>query len=128
MRLVGRVRHSGANYTFELSVPLELGWSAACGAAHPRHHQEKTVTDSHETAPGIVFAYRVHVIRYKRAGVETELFQSKGAFTTGSEKADEEPPVVVEGTKEELDEDLEEENDGTEIPVGDGDVYIRFSA
>jgi hypothetical protein len=74
-----------------------------------------------------VFAYRVHVIRYKRAGVETELFESKGAFMTGSGRADdEEPPVVVECTKEELDEDLEEENDYTETSIGDDDVCISF--
>lgn len=122
-------KETGANYGIELSgsgppipgpVPLELGASVA-------HHQEKSVTDSYETAPGIVFAYRVHVIRYKRAGVETELFQSKGAFMTGSGRADdEEPPVVVEGSKEELDEDLEEENDYTETLVGDDDVCISF--
>jgi hypothetical protein len=101
-------------------VPLELGLSVA-------HHQEKTVTDSYKTAPGIVFAYRVHVIWYKRAGVETELFQSKGAFMTESGRADdEEPPVVVEGTKKELDEDLEEENDYTVTSIGDKDVCIRF--
>ncbi|RMZ91634.1 hypothetical protein DV736_g1131, partial [Chaetothyriales sp. CBS 134916] len=121
-------KETGANHTVELSgsgppipgpVPLELGASVA-------HHQEKTVTDSYETAPGIVFAYRVHVIRYKRAGVETELFQSKGAFMTGSGRPDdEEPAVVVEGTKEELDEDLEEENDYTEILIGDNDVEVR---
>ncbi|KAH8194218.1 hypothetical protein TruAng_011615 [Truncatella angustata] len=122
-------KETGANYTVDLSgsgppipgpVPLELGASVA-------HYQEKTVTDSYETAPGIVFAYRVHVIRYKRAGVETELFQSKGAFMTGSGRADdEEPPIVVEGTKEELDEDLEEENDYTETWIGDNDLCISF--
>jgi hypothetical protein len=122
-------KETGANHTVELSgsgppipgpVPLELGASVA-------HHQEKTVTDSYETAPGIVFAYRVHVIRYKQAGVETELFQSRGAFMSGSGRADdEEPPVVVEGTKEELDEDLEEENDYTETSIGDDDVCISF--
>ncbi|KAL7933157.1 hypothetical protein V8C35DRAFT_305078, partial [Trichoderma chlorosporum] len=122
-------KEAGANYTVELSgsgppipgsLPQGLGASIA-------HRQEKMVTDSYETAPGIVFAYRVHVIRYKRAGVETELFQSKGAFMTGSGRADdEEPPVMVEGTREELDEDLEEENDYTEISIGDDDVCIRY--
>ncbi|KAL7922388.1 hypothetical protein ACQKWADRAFT_78509 [Trichoderma austrokoningii] len=122
-------KETGANYTVKLSgsglpipgpLPLGLGASIA-------HHQEKTVTDSYETAPGIVFAYRVHVIRYKRAGVETELFQSKGAFMTGSGRADdEEPPVMVEGAKEELDEDLEEENDYTETWIGEDDVCISF--
>jgi hypothetical protein len=122
-------KETGTNHTVDLTgsgppipgpVPLELGASVA-------HHQEKSVTDSYETAPGIVFAYRVHVIRYKRAGVETELFQSKGAFMTGSGRADdEESPVVVEGTKEELEEDLEEENDYTETSIGDDDVCISF--
>ncbi|KAK2593255.1 hypothetical protein QQS21_009054 [Conoideocrella luteorostrata] len=122
-------KETGANCTVELSgsgppipgpMPLELGASVA-------HHRGKTVTDSYETAPGIVFAYRVHVIRYKRAGVETELFHSKGAFMTESGRSDDdEPPVLVEGTKEELDEDLEEEDDYTEISIGDDDVYISF--
>ncbi|CAL8575041.1 hypothetical protein XPA_000986 [Xanthoria parietina] len=122
-------KETGTNHTVDLSgsgppipgtVPLELGASMA-------HHQEKSVTDSYETAPGVVFAYRVHVIRYKRAGVETELFQSKGAFMTGSRRADdEELPVVVEGTKEELEEDLEEENDYMETSIGDDDVCISF--
>jgi len=122
-------KETGANYTVELSgsgpptpgpVPLELGASVT-------HHQESTVTDSYETAQGIVFAYRVHVIRYKRAGVETELFQSRGAFMTGSERADDEgQPIVVEGTKEELDEDLEEESNYKKTSIGDDDVCISF--
>jgi outer membrane receptor for ferrienterochelin and colicin len=69
-------KETGASYGIELSgsgplipgpVLIELGASLA-------HNREKTVTDTYDTAPGIVFAYRVHVIRYKRAGVETELF------------------------------------------------------
>jgi hypothetical protein len=122
-------KETGTNHTVDVSgsgppmvglVPLELGASVA-------HHKEKSVTDSYETAPGIVFAYRVHIIRYKRAGVETELFQSKGAFMTGSGRTDdEEPPVIVEGTKEESEEDLEEENDYTETSIGDNDVLISF--
>ena len=111
---------SGSGPPISGLVPLELGVSVA-------HHEEKSVTDSYETAPRIVFAYRVHVIRYKRAGVDTELFQSKGAFITGSGRADEEEPLIlVEGTKEELEEDLEEENDYTETLVGRDDVCISF--
>ena len=101
-------------------VPLELG----AGVAHAR---ETTVTDSYETAPEIVYAYRVHIVRYKRAGTEMELFQSKSAFMTGSGRADEEElPVVVEGTKEELDADLEEDNDYKETRGGEDDVCISF--
>lgn len=122
-------KETGASNAVELSgsgppipgpVPVELGAGVA------RHH-EGTVTDSYETAPGIVFAYRVHVVRYKRAGIETELFQSRSAFMTGSGRADdEELPVVVEGTREELDEDLEEENEYTLTSIGDDDVCISF--
>ncbi|KAH8744319.1 hypothetical protein F5883DRAFT_590311 [Diaporthe sp. PMI_573] len=123
-------KETGANHMVELSgsgpaiagpVLLELGASV-------EHNQEKTVTDSYETAPEIVFAYRVHVIRHKRAGVETELFQSKSAFMAGSGRADdEEPPILVEGTKEELDEDLEEESNYTVTSIGDDDVCISFN-
>ncbi|KAK0627617.1 hypothetical protein B0T14DRAFT_535360 [Immersiella caudata] len=39
---------------------------------------------AYETAPGIVFAYRVHVIRVKGDGeVEEEMFSHKNAFMTG---------------------------------------------
>ncbi|KAJ5996787.1 hypothetical protein N7522_008447 [Penicillium canescens] len=40
--------------------------------------------DSYETAPGIVFAYRVHIIRTKGDGeVREDLFSHKKAFMTG---------------------------------------------
>jgi hypothetical protein len=46
---------------------------------------------------------------------------------TGSGRADDaELPVVVDGTKEELDEDLEEETNYMETSIGDGDVCITF--
>jgi hypothetical protein len=120
---------TGTNHAVDLSgsgppipgpVPLELGASVV-------HNQEKSVTDSYDTAPGVVFAYRVHVVRHKRAGLETELFQSKSAFMTGSGGADnEEPPIVIEGTKEELEGDLEEEDDYIETSVDANDVCISF--
>ena len=111
---------SGSGPPIPGPVPLELG----AGVAHAR---ETTVTDSYETAPEIVYAYRVHVVRYKRAGVEMELFQSKSAFMTGSGRVDEEElPIVVEGTKEELDADLEEDNDYKETQGEGDDVCISF--
>ena len=56
-----------------------------------------------------------------------ELFQSKSAFMTGSGRVDdEELPIVVEGTKEELDADLEEDNDYKETQGGEDDVCISF--
>jgi hypothetical protein len=121
-------KEKGTNYAVDLSgsgppisgsMPLEIGASVT-------HHKEKAVTDSYETAPGIVFAYRVHVIRYKRAGVETEAFQSKAAFMNGSAIEDEEPPIVVEGTGEELDQEYDEEAEYIKTSIGDDDVCISF--
>ncbi|KAI0878594.1 hypothetical protein GGS24DRAFT_443414 [Hypoxylon argillaceum] len=46
--------------------------------------------DGYETAPGIVFAYRLHVIRTKRAGEEGELFTDRTAFFSGEGEGDDE--------------------------------------
>lgn len=101
-------------------VPVEVGGSVS-------HHYENKIIDSYKTAPAIVFAYRLHVIRYRRRGVETELFKSKSAFMTGNGGLEEEDPLMVlDATKEELDQDLGEENDYTESVVGEGDVCISF--
>lgn len=82
-------------------VPIEAG-SDLSGSS------ERRVTDSYDTAPEIGFAYRLSIIRTNRAGVEVELFSDKGAFLTDDGTHAELPLVVVEATKEELEEDLEE--------------------
>ncbi|KAH8811299.1 hypothetical protein F5884DRAFT_749691 [Xylogone sp. PMI_703] len=92
------------------TVPVEVGGGIA--------HQKKMITGSYNTAPDIVFAYRMHVIRPKRAGFETELFSNMGAFLTSDGKS-EEPIVLVEATKEEVDEDLEEMAELATMTVGD---------
>ncbi|RFU31061.1 hypothetical protein B7463_g5279, partial [Scytalidium lignicola] len=112
-------KEAGSSFSGEISgsgppagtVAVEVSGSVA-------HQKEMDVMDSYDTAPDIVFAYRMHVIRPKRAGFETELFSSKGAFLTSDGKT-EEPIVVVEATKEELDEDLEEQVELTTMAVGD---------
>jgi hypothetical protein len=119
---------TGKNFGLELSgfgppfagpVPLELGGGVS-------HSREKRATDSYDTAPDIVFAYRVHVVRYKRAGIEAALFESNSAFMTESERADEEAPIVVEGTKQELDMDREEQREYTVAVIDKHDVCISF--
>lgn len=63
----------------------------------------RSVGDSYATAPGIVFAYRVHVIRTKGDGeVEEELFSHSKAFMTvddgsGFECVEVTPCVLREG-------------------------------
>ncbi|KAH8812804.1 hypothetical protein F5884DRAFT_786442 [Xylogone sp. PMI_703] len=99
------------------TVPAEVGGTA-------KHKGEKKVTDSYDTAPGIVFAYQLNVIRTRRAGVETELFSHKSAFLTGAGGTKEEPLIVVEATKDEIDEDLEEEVEYESTEIGEDELCV----
>ncbi|KIW24022.1 uncharacterized protein PV07_09761 [Cladophialophora immunda] len=99
------------------TVPIEIGGEV-------KHDGQKKVTDSYDTAPGIVFAYRLNVIRTRRAGVETELFSHKSAFLTGAGDKREEPLVLVEATKDEIDEDLEEEVEYESVEIGEDELCI----
>jgi hypothetical protein len=101
--------------------PVPVGAGASLGGSSGRK-----VTDSYDTASEIVFAYRVHVLRTKRAGVEVELFSDKSAFLTGSGTDEEEPIVVVEGTKEEVEGDLEEQVSFEISEVGEDEYCISF--
>lgn len=122
-------KETGSNFAIETeasgppagTVPGEIGGKV-------RHEGQKTVTDSYDTAPGIVFAYRLNVIRTRRPGVETELFSHKSAFLTGSGGREEEPLVLVDATKEEIDEDLEEEVEYESAEVGEDEVCVYVPA
>jgi hypothetical protein len=87
--------------------------------------------DVYETAPGIVFAYRLHVIRPKRAGAEAELFSDRTAFFSGGPEDDEEEEGMeaVEVNAAVLREDLDLDLDGYEerwIEEGDDESYVVF--
>jgi hypothetical protein len=99
------------------TVPAEVGGKV-------KHDGQKKVTDSYDTAPGIVFAYRLNVIRTRRAGVETELFSHKSAFLTDAGGRKEEPLVLVEATKDEIDEDLEEEVEYESAEIGEDELCV----
>jgi hypothetical protein len=99
------------------TIPAEVGFII-------KHESGKTATDSYDTAPGIVFAYRLNVIRTRRAGVETELFSHASGFLTGEGGKIEDPLVVVDATKEEIDEDLEEEVEYDSAEIGESETYI----
>lgn len=101
------------------TVPVEVG-SGLSGSS------ERKITDSYDTAPRIVFAYRLSIIRTKRAGVEVELFSDKGAFLTSDGANAEVPLVVAEATKEELEEDLEEQISFETSIVGEDEYCISF--
>lgn len=56
------------------------------------------MTDGYETAPGIVSAYRLHMVREKRdGGAESELFSHRTAFYSGeAEDSDDDDNMEME--------------------------------
>ncbi|EUC41825.1 hypothetical protein COCMIDRAFT_40034 [Bipolaris oryzae ATCC 44560] len=99
------------------TTPVEVGGKI-------KHQSGKTAMNSYDTAPGIVFAYQLNVIRTRRAGVETELFSHKSSFLTGEGGKKEDPLVIVDATKEEIDEDLEEDVEYDSAEVGEDETCI----
>jgi hypothetical protein len=87
------------------TVPVEVGGNLSVG----KENSSKVTT---KTAPGIVFAYRLHVIRPKRDNVEGELFSDREAFFSGEADAgkdDEELELVaVDGEVVRMDLDVEQ--------------------
>ncbi|PNP46432.1 hypothetical protein THARTR1_10754 [Trichoderma harzianum] len=103
-------------------VPAILGASVA-------GKLEKRAKTSYETAPGIVFAYCLHVIRPKGTGADQELFSDRTAFFTGEAEAEEGEMEIVEVDGAVYREDLDAEQDGYEEKRLDGldnDSYIVF--
>ncbi|KAM3081807.1 hypothetical protein ACMFMG_005251 [Clarireedia jacksonii] len=94
------------------------------GTVPAEHDSQKKITDSYDTATGIVFAYRLNIIRTYRAVTETELFSHKSGFLTGPGGRKEEPLVIVDATKEEIDEDLDEEVEYEIAEIGDEEICI----
>lgn len=89
-----------------------------------KHDNRERVADSYDTAPGIVFAYQMYVIRAHRTGSETGLFTHKSGFLTGLGGEYEEPLVLVDATKEEIDDDLDEEVEYESVRIGDDELCI----
>ena len=105
------------------AVPVEFGGSVSGSRENKR-------TDGYETAPGIVFAYRLHVIRPRDEGADGELFSDRTAFFSGGaedEESEEMDYTAVDGKM--LQEDLDLEPDCFEeekIEHGDDESYIVF--
>ncbi|KAI0441002.1 hypothetical protein F4803DRAFT_440179 [Xylaria telfairii] len=102
------------------TLPFEIGGTV-------KHDGQKSVADSYQTAPGIVFAYRLHVIRTRRTRAETGLFSHKSAFLTGATGETGESLTIVEATEDEINEDLEEEIEHESVEIGDREFYIYRS-
>ncbi|KAL3481492.1 hypothetical protein BJX99DRAFT_218426 [Aspergillus californicus] len=104
------------------AMPVEIGVGL-----HGEMRRDKV--DSYETAPGIIFAYRLHCIRQKRDGdVESEMFSHKTTFMTGGVDGDEVVEIeIADVDMLELKDDLEDYGGGfTEYEVGDTDMCISF--
>ncbi|KAH0525896.1 hypothetical protein TsFJ059_009299 [Trichoderma semiorbis] len=90
---------------------------------------EVRANTSYETSPGIVFAYRLHVIRPKGTGADEELFSDRTAFFTGEAEAEEAEMEIAEVDGSVYREDLDEEQDNYEekrLDELDNDSYIVF--
>ncbi|KAM0354185.1 hypothetical protein ACHAPU_001220 [Fusarium lateritium] len=111
---------TGHNTSLSASGPAGLvGVEVGAGISGGK---ETSKTDSYETPPGIVFAYRLHAIRFRSSGtVSSEMFSNKKLFMTGGAEA--EPMEVVNVTADVLKADIEEE-EALEYDMeglGDGD-------
>ncbi|GAW22613.1 hypothetical protein ANO14919_121550 [Xylariales sp. No.14919] len=105
------------------TTPVELGGNVAGS-------RSETKKDGYETAPGIVFAYRLHVIRHKRKSEEGELFSDTAAFFSGEpEGEDEEEIETVEVNAAVLRQDLDLQPEvWDERKIDDNeDSYIVFA-
>ncbi|KAF4452356.1 hypothetical protein F53441_4808 [Fusarium austroafricanum] len=96
-------------------VPIEAGGSISGGF-------EKNKTESYETAPGIVFAYRLHVIRPK-SNRQPGMFSNRKAFMTPLT----EPELfeALDVTLEVYGEDLEEEVPFVQYEMGADECCLR---
>jgi hypothetical protein len=120
-------KSTGSNFAIELggSGPLATVTPAELGG-RVRHDRKTAITDSYDTAPGIVFAYRLNIIRPRRASLETGLFSHKSAFLTGTNGRNEEALVVAEATANEIEQDLEEEVRYDILTLGDDQLCLKL--
>ncbi|KAM0479936.1 hypothetical protein ACHAPX_004514 [Trichoderma viride] len=96
----------------EPSVPIPTGAVPAAVGANITNETKHETKKSYKTAPGIVFAYRLHVIRCKDAGEEGELFSDRTAFFSGEAEDEDGEIEIVEVNRAVLRGDLDEQLDG----------------
>lgn len=104
-------------------VPVELG-------AGIHGQAKKDNVGSYGTAPSIVFAYRLNVIRQKMDGdVESEMFSSRTGFMTGGVSGAQQVEMeLAEVLPQDLEIDIEDDDlRFTEHKVGDQDVCVSFA-
>ncbi|KAJ5698404.1 hypothetical protein N7462_000409 [Penicillium macrosclerotiorum] len=134
--IITGVRITNTAFTVSTGSKTALSVSASAAASDPsgtvpitagaegNMRLAKTVGDSYETAPGIVFAYRVHIIRTRGEGeVREELFSHKKAFMTGASGPEIE---CLEVNLQVLRQDPDESLEVHEYCVGDDDCWVSL--
>ncbi|KAJ3567927.1 hypothetical protein NPX13_g6599 [Xylaria arbuscula] len=114
--------------SLEGSAPMMVGTMPAELGGNVSGTRGDTQKNGYETAPGIVFAYRLHVIRPKRTGEEGELFSDRTAFFSGEAENDddEEELEIIEVNGEVLRQDLDLEPDSYDEKEieGEDECYV----
>lgn len=105
------------------AAPVELGGNLTGSRGDNK-------TDGYDTAPGIVFAYRLHVIRLKGTGdAEAELFADRTAFCSGEAEDEEDEMEIVEVNGAALRDDLDVDEGGYEVfDDDDEDSFVVFKS
>lgn len=118
-------KKESSNYTIKTEgSSLTLGTTLSELGGKAKHDSRERVTDSYDTAPRIMFAYQMYVIRTYRARSKTELFTHESRFLTSKGGEKEEPLVLMDATKEEIDEDLDEYVEYESMQIGDDELCI----
>ncbi|KAH9237707.1 hypothetical protein K456DRAFT_1747458 [Colletotrichum gloeosporioides 23] len=103
-----------------ISVPMELGGGITSNV-------ETTKNVSFETAPGVIFAYRLHVIRKRGYGqTREELFTHKSAFLTEGIADAGALYEIMETTADILEQDEERATLFDTISLGSDHTFIHY--
>ncbi|KAK2744438.1 hypothetical protein FQN55_006765 [Onygenales sp. PD_40] len=123
--VVKSAANRGTGFTGSGSGPVGGGAHIGLGGGVSRN-SGNAVIDSYETAPGVIFAYRVHAIRPSRGGgVKTQLFSDRGAFLTGTSERDEKMEIS-DVTLKDIEEEIEEEVEFDAHDLDDHECCVTF--
>lgn len=120
-------KHHGLSFKLQGSAPATVPIPIQAGGGTSANHKSNKV-DSYETEAGIVFAYRLHVMRQSRSTgtLDGELFSHRTAFLSGEGEAnmEEVPMECVEVDEDVLLSDLEVEPDFEVVDLGSDKLVI----
>lgn len=102
------------------SAPLEIGGDIRGTAG-------RAIVDSYEAPAGVIFAYRVHIIREKSdRATDGGIFSSRAAFMGSTFEEIETEFEAVEGSPQALEDDIEENANFDSYPMDVEDYCVVF--